>query len=45
MLGYFAYTYFILFPLNPDEARIAGRFGYGLFDVIRLDANDKKPAP
>jgi hypothetical protein len=45
MLGDFAYAYFILFRLNPDEARIAGRFGYGLFDVIRLDANDKKPAP
>jgi hypothetical protein len=41
MLGYFAYAYFILFRLNPDEARIADRFGDGPFNVIRLNTNDK----
>jgi hypothetical protein len=35
-LGYFAFIYFILFRVNPDEARIAGRFGYSLFYVIFL---------
>lgn len=44
MLGYFAYAYFILFRLNPDEARIADRFAYGRFNVMRLDTNDKKPS-
>lgn len=29
--GYFAYTYFILFRLDPDDTRIARRFGYGVF--------------
>jgi hypothetical protein len=32
--GYFAFTYFILFRLNPPETRIFGRFGYGLFTVL-----------
>jgi hypothetical protein len=34
MLGYFAYTYFIFFRLDPDEARIANRFGFTVFNVI-----------
>jgi len=32
--GYFAFTYFILFRLDPDQVRIAGRFGYSLFFLI-----------
>jgi hypothetical protein len=34
MLGYFAYTYFIFFRLDPEEARIANRFGFTVFNVI-----------
>jgi len=33
-MGYFAFVYFILFRLNPDETRVAGRFGFGLFTVL-----------
>ncbi|HOT44621.1 MAG TPA: hypothetical protein PLM53_09160 [Spirochaetota bacterium] len=29
--GYLAFTYFIMFRLNPDGATIAGHFSYGLF--------------
>lgn len=29
--GYLAFTYFILFCMDPDEAVIAGHFSYGLF--------------
>jgi hypothetical protein len=32
--GYFAFTYFVLFQLNPPDTRIFGRFGYGLFTVV-----------
>jgi hypothetical protein len=32
--GYFAFTYFILFRLNPEETRVYGRFGYGAFNAI-----------
>ena len=36
--GYFAFAYFILFRLNPDEVLIANRFGFtaffGIFVVI-----------
>ena len=32
--GYFAYTTFLLFRLNPDEARIARRFRFGLFNIL-----------
>lgn len=32
--GYFVFTAFILFRLNPTETRIYGRFGYGLFNFI-----------
>jgi len=30
-LGFFAFTYFILFSLNPDEVLIADRFGFAVF--------------
>ena len=36
MVGYFAFTYFLLFPANPDRVRIASRFGYGLFHGLYL---------
>jgi hypothetical protein len=29
--GFFAYTSFLLFAVDPGRTRIAGRFGYGLF--------------
>jgi hypothetical protein len=29
--GYLAFTYFILFRLDPGEVTVAGRFSYGLF--------------
>lgn len=32
--GYFAFIYFILFRLNPVKTRIAGRFGFGLFNAL-----------
>jgi hypothetical protein len=35
-LGYFAFIYFILFRLVPDEVVIGGRFGFSLFYVIFL---------
>ena len=34
--GFFAYSYFLLFCIDPDEARIACRFGYGLFPLLYL---------
>jgi len=34
MSGYFAYTYFIFFRLDPEEARIANRLGFTVFNVI-----------
>ncbi len=34
--GFFAYSYFLLFCVDPDGARIAGRFGYGLFPLLYL---------
>lgn len=33
-VGYFAFTYFLLFRVDPDRARIAGRFGYSLFSAL-----------
>ena len=33
-LGYFAFIYFILFRLNPDEVSIAGTFGFSIFFSI-----------
>jgi len=35
-LGYFAFIYFILFRLVPDEVSIGGRFGFSLFYAIFL---------
>jgi hypothetical protein len=35
-LGYFAFIYFILFRLVPDEVSISGRFGFSLFYAIFL---------
>lgn len=32
--GYFAFTSFILFKARPGETRVAGRFGYGLFNAL-----------
>ena len=36
MVGYFAFTYFLLFPADPDRVRIASRLGYGLFHGLYL---------
>jgi len=36
MAGYFAFTYFLLFPADPDRVRVASRFGYGLFHGLYL---------
>ncbi len=33
-LGFFLYTYFLLFRVDADEARIAGRFGFWVFNVL-----------
>jgi hypothetical protein len=35
-LGYFAFLYFILFEIVPDEVLIGGRFGFNLFYTIFL---------
>lgn len=32
--GYFGFTWFLLFRLDPDRARVGGRFGFGLFNVL-----------
>jgi hypothetical protein len=32
--GYFAFTYFILFRLYPNETRVFNRFPFGLFNVL-----------
>jgi hypothetical protein len=32
--GYFAFTYFLLFRVEPDRAQIAGRFGFSLFSGL-----------
>ena len=32
--GYFAFTYFLLVRLDPDEAHIADRFKFGVFNVL-----------
>jgi hypothetical protein len=32
--GYFAFTFFVLFALNPDNTRIANRFSYALFPCL-----------
>ena len=33
-LGYFAFLYFLLFRLDPGPARVGGRLGYGLFNLL-----------
>jgi hypothetical protein len=33
-LGYLAFTYFLLFRLDPARARVAGRLGYSTFNVL-----------
>ena len=33
-VGYFAFTFFLLFRADPRRVRIAQRFGYGLFSVF-----------
>ena len=35
-LGYFAFLYFVLFQLSPEEVKIADRFGFSLFHVVFL---------
>jgi len=32
--GYFPFTFYILFRLDPDKTKAAGKFGYGLFPVL-----------
>jgi hypothetical protein len=32
--GFFAFTYYILFRLEPDEVQVADRFGFVVFPVI-----------
>jgi hypothetical protein len=32
--GYFFYTYFLLFRADADEVRVAGRFGFWVFNVL-----------
>jgi hypothetical protein len=32
--GYFAFSFFVFFRLDPERTRIAGRFGYGAFHVL-----------
>jgi len=33
-VGYLLFTYFLLFRLNTDEALVAGRYSYGLFNWL-----------
>jgi hypothetical protein len=35
-VGYFAFTYYLLFAADPERLRIAGRFRYGLFQGLYL---------
>ena len=35
-VGYFAFTYFLFFHVDPDRAQIAGRFRYSLFHGLYL---------
>jgi len=32
--GYFPFTFYILFRLDPGKTRAAGKFGYGLFPLL-----------
>jgi len=33
-VGYFLFLYYLLFKVNPDEARACGSFGFGVFHLI-----------
>jgi hypothetical protein len=33
-VGYLAFTYFVLFRLDPRRTQVAGRFGYGAFIIL-----------
>ena len=32
--GYFAFTYFLLFRLNPQDTHVTSRLGFGLFNIL-----------
>jgi len=32
--GYFAFSYFILFRLHPEDTRVTNQFGFGLFNAL-----------
>jgi hypothetical protein len=32
--GYFAFSHFVIFEVDPDEARIGDRFGFGAFNAL-----------
>lgn len=32
--GYFPFTWLLLFGVDPDRAKVAGRYGYGVFPVL-----------
>jgi hypothetical protein len=32
--GYFAFSYFVFFKVDPDQARIGRRFGFGAFNAL-----------
>ena len=34
--GYFSFTFYLYFRVDPEEARIAGRFDFSLFPVLYL---------
>ncbi|MBN1137540.1 MAG: hypothetical protein JXM73_13210 [Anaerolineae bacterium] len=34
--GFFAFTYLLFVRVDPDRVRVAGRFGYSLFQVLYL---------
>lgn len=34
--GYFAFTYFILFRLPPNDTKVANRYGYGIFNGLYI---------
>jgi hypothetical protein len=36
MAGYFVFTYFLLFAVDPERVRIAGRFSYRVFEGLYL---------
>lgn len=34
--GYFLFTYYLFFRVDPEHASVAGRWGFGLFNVLYL---------